>query len=510
MARSELDTSEKMMIHLSTEARAEDKEKEEKTIYRMKASEDYDDKVKALNGALKADLALTYAFLLDTSIDDPRVAKLTQPGLQKMVALRCTQLVPQWCYPCGGKLFHFSRGEAPVVTCRRCKRGACSTCYGQEAVRQMTKYRYLCQECDDIVNDDVGEGRLLTSDFDKAWARKNASKTAPEKTNPKKDATKNDKDETTLEEVVEEPSQKDMFQDSVEEVTSNESGPEDEESVLQRNAKLLEKKKEEKKLKQKEKKENDSKTKKKETICPHLKKGRCHFGLSGRKHNRNKTAHDEKQCRSEKLCECPFTHPQVCGKLLRRGTGRNGCSKGKDCNKLHPTICGNSLRGVCHIIGCNLGLHIQGTNTKEAREKDKKEREEERKGLGRRVGAGGCPTPSDPRTLGPSDPELPAPRQPQALHRVLGQQQQRTAAPSHAPSAPTPAPIQGQGQAGLNQETSAFLGQLLLGELLRRMQQETPPVPRLVEGRQEARLENRQEVLSLESLLRRLTLPQQN
>ena len=128
-----------MMIHLSTEARAEDKEKEQKTFYWMKASEDYDAKVKALSGALKADLTLTYAFLLDTNIEKPKVAKLTQPGLQKMVALRSSQLMPQWCFPCGGQLFHFRRGEAPLITCRRCKRGACATCFDQEAVRQMTK-----------------------------------------------------------------------------------------------------------------------------------------------------------------------------------------------------------------------------------------------------------------------------------------------------------------------------------------------------------------------------------
>ena len=537
MVASELDTAEKMMIHLSTEARAEDKGKEEKTIYKMKSADDFDSKVKALGGVLKADLALTYAFLLDTNIEDTRVAKLTTPGLQKMIALRCSQLTPQWCFPCGGKPFHFSRGEVPVIECRRCKRGACPKCFSQEDVRHLTKFRHLCKECDEIVHDDMGEGRLLTSDFDKAWAKKNAGKTAAEKTNPEKEApkddgdeptleeaektspekeaSKDDGDEPTLEEAAPRPSQKDMFQTSGEEIKSSESNAEDEEDILQRqkNKKLLEKRRDDKKLRQRENKKIQPNQKKKDTVCPHLKKGRCHYGLSGRKHNKNKSSHDEKQCRDEKLCECPFSHPLVCGKLLRRGAGRNGCKKESDCPKLHPQICPNSLKGVCHLFGCNLGLHIQGTNTKEAREKDNKEREEERRGPSRRGRTRDQPAQDPLRHPAPGapdhqDPHLPAPSQPQALTRVLGQQHQAPAAAPTPAATPTPAaaPTPLSGQAGITQETASFLGQLLLGELMRLMRQQETPSPR-VEGRQEVRKEG--PTLSLEAMLRGLNLQQQ-
>ena len=503
----ELDTPTQMTIHLATEAMAENKETVQKTIYKTKSSQSFDDKVKALGGSLKADLALTYAFLLDSNVEDPKVAKLTQPGLLKMIALRLTQLMPQFCFPCGGKLFYFKRGEEPLVDCRRCRRGACPECYNQDAVRQLTNFRYLCKECDEIVHDDMGEGRLLANDFDKTWAKKNPEKISAQENND--DQEKNSVKEKrtpeivkeTLQESAERPSQKDLFDESVEEIEREESEQEDEDSIMERqkNKKLLEKKRDVKKLKKKE--NNETKTKKKETVCPHLMKGRCHYGLSGRRHNKSKTDHDEKECRKEKMCECPFSHPLVCGKLLRNGRGRNGCREERECRKLHPQICSNSLRGVCHIIGCQLGLHIQGTNTKEAREKDKTERKEEKRGPGRRGagGAGGRPVHQDPH--------LPAPGQPQALPRVLGQQQQQTA-PTPAP-APAPASLPGLGQAGLNQETASFLGQLLLGELLRRMQQETSP---RVEGRKEARVESRQEMtgLSLETLLRGLTMPQQN
>ena len=507
----ELDNSTQMTIHLATEATAEDKENVQKTIYKTKSAESFDEKLKALSGSLKADLALTYAFLLDSNLEDPRVAKLTQPGLQKMIAVRLTQLMPQRCFPCRDRLFYYKRGESPVVECRRCKRGACGECYGQEDVRQMTKFRFLCRECDDIVHEDMGEGRLLSSDFDKAWAKKNPEKNpGKEKEQPEKEAPKTKEKEATLEEPVDRPSQKDLFDETVEEIESSESEPEDEEAILQRqkNKKLLEKKSDEKKVKQKERRNNDTKSKKKETVCPHLMKGRCHYGLSGRKHNKNKPDHDESQCRKEKMCECPFSHPLVCGKLLRNGAGRNGCKEESQCNKLHPKICPYSSKGVCHQVGCQLGIHIQGTNTKETRENDKKEKDGGRRGLGR-AGAAGA-------SHAPQDPGLPAPGQPQALPQVLGRQQRRDAVPASTP-APTPAPHPGQGLAGLNQETASFLGQLLLGELLRRVQQEAMPAPRM-ESRQEPKQETpkqetpKQEApsFSLEALLRSLTLQQHN
>ena len=268
---------------------------------------------------------------------------------------------------------------------------------------------------------------------------------------------------------------------------------------MQRNKKILENRKAEKKDKSGRKAEDNiekkkrNTEKKKETVCPYLKKGRCHYGLSGRKHNKNREGHTEKECREGKLCECPFNHPLVCGKLLRKGIGRYGCKDEKVCNKLHPKICSNSLRGVCHVFECQLGIHIQGTNTKEAREKDKKERDEERQESRRKGGA---------EALNPS---LPDSQQPQNLQQVLGQQREKI--PPRTPPAQAPAQLGQLGQTGLNQETASFLGQLLLGELLRRMNQDTPSLPTGVETRQEGR---QVPALNLEALLRGLTLPQQN
>ena len=275
-------------------------------------------------------------------------------------------------------------------------------------------------------------------------------------------------------------------EDSVKEmIEDDDSEAEDELSILQRqkNKKLLELRKNEKKTRQKE--ENEEKSKKKETVCPHLKKGRCNYGLSGRKHNNNITNHDEKSCREKNLCECPYAHPLVCGKLLRKGTGRNGCKSDQNCKKLHPKICPNSLKGVCHTNGCKLGIHIQGTNTKEAREKDKKEEMGERVEKRRDV-----------------LPTLPFPQQPKHLPRVLGQERPQPSSWAKVASSP-PAAVP-----GIAGETASFLEQLLLGELLKRMQQKvTPPTAAAT-----TKVKSQQEVpsVSLEMLLRALSQPQQN
>ena len=177
MAR-ELNTPEKMFIHLSTEARAENKENIEKTIYKMKSGFRTEGQVTRGRGGgvLKADLAQTNAVVLNSTTEDPRVAKLTQPGIQKMIAMRCDQLMPQWCFPCNGRLFYSRRGEDSLVTCRRCKRGACPACLDQNEVSKFFNSRNLCKECDDITQNDSGEGKLFKSDFDKTWDKKNLAK----------------------------------------------------------------------------------------------------------------------------------------------------------------------------------------------------------------------------------------------------------------------------------------------------------------------------------------------
>ena len=81
------ETDEQMMIDLATQAK-DLPGNVENTIYRMKSAQNFQAKVKSLGGVLKADLISTYAFLLNTTLEDPMIARLTQPGLQKMIVLK--------------------------------------------------------------------------------------------------------------------------------------------------------------------------------------------------------------------------------------------------------------------------------------------------------------------------------------------------------------------------------------------------------------------------------------
>ena len=190
-------------------------------------------------------------------------------------------------------------------------------------------------------------------------------------------------------------------------------------------------------------KESEPKDKNK-TVCSHLKKGKCFHGISGRRHHKEKT-------------ECPFYHPRVCDRLLRHGTGPRGCKTDSNCLKLHPRMCPFSLKGVCLDPKCSLGLHVQGTNTKEARAKStaNKETNQNTKPVQNR---------KEPRAEVAENPPLPLPALPGALGRVLGQPGPRLAATSPAPAL---SPVPGLGQ---DDVTASFLGQLLLKELLRTLQ----------------------------------------
>ena len=91
-------------------------------------------------------------------------------------------------------------------------------------------------------------------------------------------------------------------------------------------------------------------------ICIHHKRGRCKFGLSGKK----KIDGEWKKC--------PFAHPRVCEKLLTNGDrGRFGCRG--NCGKFHPKMCFSSMNSKkCpHGKECRNGYHVRGTmNTETA------------------------------------------------------------------------------------------------------------------------------------------------
>ena len=190
--------------------------------------------------------------------------------------------------------------------------------------------------------------------------------------------------------------------------------------------------------------------------CPHLRRGKCNFGLTGRKKVDGKV--------------CPFKHPRVYEALLNHGTnGKLGC-KGRNsgCGKFHPKFCNFSLnKGVCYDKDCKRGLHVRGTNTRAARAKAEEGNKE-----GKQVGEGY-------RHQSRMDPELPTPRQPGLLPKILGQQQQVQQLPQQQfqqPQQQVQQPQQQSQQQPQQQlpqtadQTAAFLGQLLIQGLFQCLQ----------------------------------------
>ena len=58
---------------------------------------------------------------------------------------------------------------------------------------------------------------------------------------------------------------------------------------------------------------------------------------------------------------CPFNHPKLCYKYIKRGEKSGGCKKGKDCQFLHPQLCKRALNTrTCLNKNCRY-YHVQGT-----------------------------------------------------------------------------------------------------------------------------------------------------
>ena len=391
MINKKPEDAEQMLRSLQTEAR--EREMVGDVLFKVTWKDNFEENVKNLSTMKLEDLRRTYAFLMDCSEEEERITELKHLGIRKMLMHRLIQLMPQVCLPCNGAVHYLRPGEEANVVCRRCKKAACPTCYPQgeekvlEAREVLMRYKYLCEECDVEVEKHSGVNRLDASDFRKEKSKKkttNETITISEEPAEEKDDADDEKEEENNEENEE-----------------NDGNLENDNEFAEANKKVKGNETKSKKETAAKKEKPKEKVKK---ICHHLLKGRCSFGLSGRKHHDGKT-------------QCPFNHPRVCDRLLRHGDrGAQGCKEGKTaCSKLHPKMCPNSLEGVCLVVGCKQGLHVNGTNTKEARERYEKRRGTRSEGEERREGGR---RHDDTRH---HDPALPYPAQPSALARVLGQ-----------------------------------------------------------------------------------------
>ena len=399
------------LCNLITQASGAGNKEVAKVIGCIKAEDSFEKNVANMKREKEKELRATLGFMLNCKEDDDRVARLRVAGLRKIIMWRALQLDPRQCRTCNS-FYHYERTEEPEVKCRRCSSGACPTCFPQTERHRTNKWSYLCDGCGPEVEKDMGYERLAMGDFDPKYDEK------------KKDDEDEEAD-TEVELIKEVQQSQDMFAGTQGEATLEEgvegADLENDEDFAENALRTQGRRPDAKeKANVKEKvKVNEN------TTCPHLMKGRCFFGISGRRHHKDRRT-------GEMRTKCPFLHPRVCDKLLRHGRGDKGC-QGAGCTKAHPKMCPHSLEGVCMDAKCSLGLHVQGSNTREKREKVQTEK-------GRRE-----------EVAGAALPPLPTPNRPDELSRQLGRKAEATNDPPVA----------------TNTAEEAFLGQILLRELIK-------------------------------------------
>ena len=324
------------LAELATEAKSEGLDDVSHIIYQVKAGEEPEENLKALVRfkAKKEVWAATYAFLLNCEKKDEEVSMLNLDGLRLMILHRLRTLMPKECGKCL-KNHTQDRQDRPKVICLRCDHPACPECFSEPV--DLNTWVYVCQPCQKVVKDDLGVGRLEDKHFMKSKKKKKEVITLAE--NEDEEELEEDEGDEDEEEKEEEEGGEDKQPESESEETEG-----IETAFLPAGWKKRGFKKDARKPGSGEKMDEKKK------ICIHHRKGRCKFGLSGKKRIDGEWK------------KCPFEHPRVCEKLLNNGDrGKFGC-KG-DCKKLHPKMCFSSLNSKkCpYDRDCRNGYHVRGT-----------------------------------------------------------------------------------------------------------------------------------------------------
>ena len=325
---------DKVLAMLATEASTLKLDEVGKTILMVKPGDSIKEVNKNLTSASSQALAKTYAHLTNLKEDEEDVTKFLKEGLVEMIFYRLKQLMPVGCKKCNN-VYANSREEVPQVSCRMCGIGACKDCYPVEEA--MGKWSFLCGDCDNSVSKMMGEDALKPSLFSASFRKKKSGKekatthlveTEGGEIEEEKDEEKDENVEKDNDEEVE------VVEKEFEEVKNTQRGFKAKKAVIE-----------------KAKKENDGE--KKDPICHHFKKARCHHGMSG-KQSYNGTP------------KCPFRHPMICQRLLRNGDrGRGGC-RGKEagCSEFHQVkMCFSSMNAkkCSNTKDCSNGYHVKGT-----------------------------------------------------------------------------------------------------------------------------------------------------
>ena len=316
------------LVELGTNAKSEGKDRVAEMIFNVKAGTDPDQQLRSLKGK-KEELVSTYAYLINKDEKDKEVTCLKPDGLKLMIIHRLNTLMPIECGKCL-KDYCQEREENSKVICLRCDQPACPECYPD--LLGHDNLVYLCQPCRKVVKNDLGVNRLEEKHFLKASLRK--------------------KEVINLTEENEDYEEEEDDEEDDDQATQDDRKREEAEGIENAYVPAGWKEKVPKKKDGKPEKVDENPTTK---VCIHHKRGRCKFGLSGKK----KIDGEWKKC--------PFAHPRVCEKLLTNGDrGRFGCRG--NCGKFHPKMCFSSMNSKkCpHGKECRNGYHVRGTMNTEA------------------------------------------------------------------------------------------------------------------------------------------------
>ena len=322
------------LAQLATKAKEDGKGDIADVILKVKAEKEHVDNLKGLKKAKQADLASTFAYLMNKMKNDEEVSSLTVDGLRLMILHRLNVLMPKECEKCL-KDHTQDREETPKVVCLRCDHQACPDCFPESMGHD--SWVYVCRPCKKVVKGDLGLNRLEEKHFLKSAKSKKKEVITLEESEGECDEEEEDEEE---DDTSDEATQ--AYEAPVENKAENEDAEGIESAFLPANWKKRGFKKN----------QETKKTGKEETtkVCIHHRKGRCNFGMSG------------KMKIDKEWKKCPFAHPRVCEKLLSNGDrGMFGC-KG-DCKKLHPKMCYSSLNSKkCpYDKQCRNGYHVRGT-----------------------------------------------------------------------------------------------------------------------------------------------------
>ena len=192
------------IMNLQTEAEDEDVTK---VLFKIKSTAYFEENVTNLSKTGKEMVTVkmlrsALAFLHDTTVDDRRVAILHKSGLCKMIMVRIYQLAPQFCDKC--MKFHYTmRGQVPVISRLRCGTGACPAYYKREENPTLKKWKYICEECETIVQNDMGFGRLDKKDWDQEYDKKKGNSDSSQKKDVQDTPEKPTEENVEEEEIVE-------------------------------------------------------------------------------------------------------------------------------------------------------------------------------------------------------------------------------------------------------------------------------------------------------------------